>query len=100
MHMKLSILPFVAAAALWSSAALADCASYISDFQKTVNEDLKSGKLDDKTHDSISGEVGRIDKLCKDGDQGRALKVLTTTQERYGYRDVEGHVRPGGPPKP
>lgn len=79
-------LLLAAAAALWTNAALADCASYISDFRKTVQADYKTGKLDSATYDKITTEVGRIDKLCKDDQQGRALKVLLTTQERYGYR--------------
>jgi hypothetical protein len=86
MPRKSTALLLAAAALLWSSAALADCAGYISDFRKTVNADRKAGKLDASTYSNINTEVDRIDKLCRDDQQGRALKVLLTTKERYGYK--------------
>ena len=80
------VLLIAALVALSPAAALADCNDYISNFRNTIDRDMKAGKLNKGTHDQISEEVDRVDRVCRTDWQYRAMKALLSTQERYGYR--------------
>jgi hypothetical protein len=66
--------------------ALAECANEIGEFRNTIDRDLESGKLDKGRHDQIAEELDRVGNVCRTDWQYRALKVLNSTKERYGYR--------------
>jgi hypothetical protein len=86
MRVKIPALLVLALAAAWPVSARADCADYIANFRNTLDRDLKSGKIDQGTHDQIAEEVNRVDLTCRTDWQYRAMRALLSTQERYGYR--------------
>jgi hypothetical protein len=83
---KTMALLVTALALVWAIPAQADCANYVADFRNVIDRDLKSGKLNQGTHDQIAEEVNRIDRVCRTDWQYRAVRALISTQERYGYR--------------
>ena len=83
---KISAALLLVLAAIWSGPARADCNNLIADFRTQVDRDLKSGQLNQGTHNQIVSELDRISGVCTTNWQYRAVQALVSTQERYGYR--------------
>ena len=81
-------MTFLAAAMLVAGcgAASAACGSAISEFERIITNDAKTGNLNKGVHKRIADELFRAQQACIAGREAEASNTLAAIKKRHGYR--------------
>ena len=78
-----------ATSALASGASLplgAPCSGEISRYDSFVQDDLRTGNVEQKVYEQIQRELGRAATACSAGKGGEAHAIVAASKEKHGYR--------------
>ncbi len=62
------------------------CAGVIEPFRRAVESDVATGNLHRSVYSRIKPEIDRANAACASGRDAEAVRMITATKGRYGYR--------------
>ena len=74
------------AAAPPALAQASGCAGVIEPFRRAVESDVATGNLHRSVYSRIKPEIDRANAACASGRDAEAVRMITATKGRYGYR--------------
>ena len=68
-----------------ASPAGSGCGAAIARYRSVMENDLKTGHVNQSVYNQIQGEISEADTACAAGQDGRALSLVRTSKSRHGY---------------
>ena len=68
-----------------ASPAGSGCGAAIARYRSVMENDLKTGHVNQSVYNQIQGEISEADTACAAGQDGRALSLVRASKSRHGY---------------
>ncbi|WP_048709733.1 hypothetical protein [Microvirga massiliensis] len=64
----------------------AGCTGEIARYRAVMANDLATGHVNRSVHDRVAREIERAEETCAAGQDSEAVRMISATKSRYGYR--------------
>lgn len=72
-------------AAIAAMPAGSGCGAAIARYHSVMENDLKTGHVNQSVYNQIQGEISEAETACAAGQDGRALSLVRASKSRHGY---------------